>query len=48
MDGKEPTEVVFVEVKSGSSGLSKTERKLRDVIQQKKVSWELYRLPKDR
>ncbi len=43
MDKKEPEEVVFVEVKSGKSGLSTPERKLRDLIKEKKVSWELYR-----
>ncbi len=47
LDNKEPTEVVFVEVKSGKSQLSTPERKLRDVIKNKKVSWEIYRIPED-
>ncbi|MDP3734675.1 MAG: Holliday junction resolvase-like protein [Nanoarchaeota archaeon] len=45
MDGKEITEVVFVEVKSGTSSLSTVERQLRDVIKEKKVSWSEYRIP---
>ena len=47
LDSKEPEEVVFVEVKSGKSQLSTPERKLRDVIRDKKVRWELYRIPED-
>ena len=47
LDNKETQEVVFVEVKSGKSQLSTTERKLRDAIRSKKVSWELYRIPKE-
>lgn len=47
LDSKEPTEVVFVEVKSGKSQLSTPERKLRDAIKAKKVSWEIYRIPED-
>src|SRR3989338_3092499 len=42
MDEKEIQEVVFVEVKSAKSGLKQQERKLRDVIKEKKVSWEEY------
>jgi predicted Holliday junction resolvase-like endonuclease len=45
LDEKEPSEVVFVEVKSGSSQLSTVERRLRDVINEKKVRWEEYRIP---
>ncbi len=47
MDEKEITDVVFVEVKSGKSQLSTHERKLRDVIKDKKVTWEEYRIPKE-
>ena len=36
LDKKEPDEVIFVEVKSGESKLSTVERKLRDVIKDKK------------
>lgn len=42
MDNKDISEVVFVEVKSGKSQLSTQERKLRDVVRNKKVSWEQY------
>jgi len=47
LDQKQPSEVIFVEVKSGKSQLSTTERKLRDVIKDKKVSWEIYRIPEN-
>ncbi len=47
MDEKDIKEVVFVEVKSGESSLSTHERKLRDVIKNKNVSWEEYRIPED-
>ena len=43
MDKKEPEEVIFLEIKSGQSKLSTPERKLRDVIKDKKVRWEEYR-----
>jgi predicted Holliday junction resolvase-like endonuclease len=38
-------EVVFVEVKSGASSLSKVERSLRDAVQGGKVRWAEYRAP---
>jgi predicted Holliday junction resolvase-like endonuclease len=47
MDAKEITEVKFVEVKSGKAGMSTHERKLRDAINDKKVTWEEYRIPED-
>ena len=47
MDGKDISEVKFVEIKSGKSKLSKHESKLRDVIKGKKVSWEEYRIPEE-
>lgn len=47
MDNKGVKEVVFVEVKSGKSGLSTPERRLRDVIKDKRVSWEEYRIPEE-
>ena len=47
MDEKDINEVVFIEVKSGKSGLSSHERKLRDVIKDKKVAWQEYRIPED-
>jgi len=36
MDEREPSEVVFVEVKSGKSGLSPMERKLKKLIDKKR------------
>ena len=47
LDDKEITEVVFVEVKTGESSLSSTERKLRDAIRNKKVDWREYRVPRE-
>lgn len=38
-------EVVFVEVKSGASSLSKVERSLRDAVLAGKVRWAEYRAP---
>jgi predicted Holliday junction resolvase-like endonuclease len=47
MDEKNITEVKFVEVKSAKSKLSSHEKKLKDTIQSKNVSWEEYRIPED-
>jgi predicted Holliday junction resolvase-like endonuclease len=47
LDSKEPSEVVFVEVKSGNSQLSPTEKKLKDTIENKRVSWYEYRINSD-
>ncbi len=47
MDEKDIKEVEFVEVKSGKSQLNTHERKLRDVIKDKKVRWAEYRIPED-
>ena len=47
MDEKKIEEVVFVEVKSGTSTLSTPERRLRDAINEKKVKWEEYSIPKE-
>jgi len=41
---REPTEVVLIEVKTGkSSGLTPVERKIRELIEDGKVRWELIR-----
>lgn len=45
LDEKTVEEVVFVEVKSGKAALSSSERVLRDVIKEKKVSWVEYKVP---
>lgn len=47
MDDKDINEVVFVEVKSGNAKLSENEKKLKEIIEQKKVRWEEYRIPKE-
>ena len=41
----EPEKVVFIEVKSGRSQLTPRERKVRDVIKDKKIEWELIQIP---
>lgn len=38
-------EIVFVEVKTGASALSKTEKSLREAIVSGKVRWVEYRIP---
>ncbi|MCG2825081.1 MAG: hypothetical protein L6265_00650 [Thermoplasmatales archaeon] len=40
---KEPEEIVFVEVKTGKSELSENERKIKEIVENKKVRWEMYR-----
>jgi len=47
LDDKDIDEVVFVEVKSGNSKLSSTEKKLKEAIEKKKVRWEEYRVSKE-
>ena len=44
MDEGEISEVVFVEVKTGDSQLSQNERRLKEVINAKKVRWVEYRV----
>jgi predicted Holliday junction resolvase-like endonuclease len=41
---KEIKRVIFVEVKSNKSSLNGQEKKLKEAIQEKKVSWEEFRL----
>ncbi len=43
MDEGRIDEVVFVEVKTGVSNLSRIEKCLRDAVNEKRVSWELLR-----
>jgi predicted Holliday junction resolvase-like endonuclease len=47
MDNEEVREVVFVEVKTGVSALTKRERQIRDVISAGKVKWLEMRLSKE-
>jgi hypothetical protein len=44
MDEQNIEEVIFVEIKSGKSQLNANERRLRDVIREKKVRWHEYRV----
>ncbi|MFQ5531237.1 MAG: Holliday junction resolvase-like protein [Candidatus Nanoarchaeia archaeon] len=46
-DKGEIESVKFVEVKSGNSKLNKKEKSLKQAIEDKKVSWEEYRIPED-
>ena len=45
MDEKKIEEIVFVEVKSGQSQLSKIEKSLKSAVENKKVSWHEYKVP---
>lgn len=47
MDGKEISEVIFVEVKSGNAKLNKHEKNLKETIDKKKVRWVEYRIPEE-
>lgn len=47
MDEKRIDEVVFVEVKSGNSNLSPSEKKLKEAVEDKRVRWEEYRVPEE-
>ncbi len=46
MDQKEIDEIIFVEVKSGNSKLSSIEKKIKEAVENKKVKWKEYRIPK--
>ena len=47
MDEKKIDEVVFVEVKSGKSQLSKVEKTLKSAVENKKISWHEYKVPEE-
>ena len=42
--GKSPEQIVFCEVKSGKSGLSKTQSKIKELVEKKKVKWFEFRI----
>ena len=44
MDNQNIEEVVFLEVKSGSSKLNKAQKSLKETIEKNKVRWEEYRV----
>ncbi len=41
----EVDEIVFLEVKSGASGLTTKERRVRDAVEAGAVRWDVYRVP---
>ncbi len=47
LDEKEIKEIIFVEVKSGSSELNSVQRKIRDAVKEGRVRWDEYRIPKE-
>ena len=47
LDGKEVTEIVFLEVKSGGSELNGVQRKIREAVKAGRVRWDEYRIPKE-
>lgn len=47
MDEKKINEVIFVEVKSGNAKLSSQEKNLKEAIDNKRVKFEEYRIPKE-
>lgn len=44
LDAGEVQQITFVEVKTGSSSLSKRERQIRDAVKQQRVVWEELRI----
>ena len=44
-EGKEIKEVVFIEVKTGSAGLSRREKEIKEAVKAGRVRWAEYRLP---
>ncbi len=42
--GKNPEQIVFVEVKSNESKLSPTQNKIKELIEGKKVKWDEFRI----
>lgn len=44
---KDPEEVIFLEIKSGSAQLNIVQKKLKNIIKEKRVSWEEYRVPEE-
>ena len=41
---EEISEIIFVEIKTGSSALTRTEKSLKDAVKNKKISWKEVRL----
>ncbi len=47
MSEGEVAEIVFLEVKSGDSGLTTRERRVRDAVEAGAVRWDVYHIPDD-
>lgn len=47
IDSKEPEEIIFVEVKSGKSALNPVEKRIKELVQDKKIGWFEYRVPEE-
>ena len=47
MDEQNIDEIIFVEIKSGQSQLSKVQKSLKSAIENKKVSWHEYKVPEE-
>lgn len=43
---REPTQIVFCEVKSGNSSLSPSQKKIKELIDEKKIKWFEFRVEK--
>jgi predicted Holliday junction resolvase-like endonuclease len=39
-----PNQIVFCEVKSGESELTKTQKKIKELVEKKRVKWEEFRI----
>lgn len=44
MSEGEPTQITIVEVKKGKSSTTKLQRKIRDLIKDGKITWELFKI----
>lgn len=40
----EPKNITFVEVKTGNSNLTEKERKIKEIVEKKKIKWEEFRI----
>lgn len=47
LDNKEIKEIVFLEIKSGDSKLSLTQKSIKNAIENGNVRWEEYKIPRD-
>ncbi len=47
LSGGEVREVVFLEIKSGRSGLNAAQRRVREAVEARDVRWGVYRIPEE-